>query len=130
MLVRSVVWTIVDYNDLSRTFPRTPLGSGEIPRKGSPLRETSGAAQECRGKKKHYFVDPVVESQTQKVASNYLNFYSMATSWPDYYAAIMRWMEGTFKPFATRTIAISPSWQRVFLGIPTNLLELLAPAEA
>jgi hypothetical protein len=36
LFVRSVVRTIVDYNDLSRRFTRTPLGSCEIPRKRFP----------------------------------------------------------------------------------------------
>jgi hypothetical protein len=59
--VRSVVRTIVDYNDLSRRFTRTPLGSREIPRRRFPPKETSGAAQECSEKKRHIFDDPVVD---------------------------------------------------------------------
>ena len=57
--------TIVDYNDLSRRLTRTPLGSREIPRRRFPPRETTGAAQECIGKKRHYFVDPVVDDKSK-----------------------------------------------------------------
>jgi hypothetical protein len=62
-LVRSVVRTIVDYNDLSRGSTRTPLESRETPRRRFPPRETHSAAQECSGKKWHYFVDTVVGDQ-------------------------------------------------------------------
>ena len=57
--------TIVDYKDLSRitATARVHLGSHETLGKRFPPMKTSGAAQECSGKKRHYFVDTVVDDQ-------------------------------------------------------------------